>query len=207
MVPHNSECATVEKEIIAGAAGNASCAGRACRAYKWTLALGLALAAGGAHAANHRILSMETSLTPRVEQGNVYYSLEILFDSRPANYWIFYDRANKRLVMEIYDAGVSSGGLKLPRRSPFGPPRIQTFSKHRKSLSGEHTDIYIPMNPGWRCEAQNQGDATVVIQASKELTRSFSTVKRFPGYIVYPLIAVLAGAATFGVILLLPQKG
>jgi hypothetical protein len=146
-------------------------------------------------AASYRLLSVEPSRTPKVQDNNVVYTLDIVFDSLPPNYSFFYSRNSPVLIIECYDAAIKADSLFISRRGPFKWLEVTNFNS-LKSISGQQSRIAVALDSRWRADVAGISRNVMRISISKKTEKTFLKKKELR-FLPYAAILLITGIITF----------
>jgi hypothetical protein len=99
---------------------------------------------------NVKLLSTPEINAPVVKNGVAVYSIDFVFNHCPQEYFLYYDRFQRMLVIDFYRAAVSwadSGKAKL-----FSGEIIVRNVETAMSLSGQKGQISFTLQKGWNFE-------------------------------------------------------
>jgi hypothetical protein len=168
---------------------------RGCGHQPVLLCLFVLVSTAFVQAAHYRLLSAEPSRTPKVQDNNVVYTLDIVFDSMPPNYSFFYRRNVPVLIIECYDAAIKTDSLPAPRRGPFKGIEVTNFNS-RKSISGQQSRIAVTLDSRWRADVAGISRNVMRISISKKMEKTFLKKKEIH-FLPYAAILLITGIITF----------
>jgi hypothetical protein len=141
-------------------------------------------------AIEYSLKSVTMVKAPSVKERRVMYSLDLIFNSCPENYWIYYDYDRRRLVVDIYGGFCKvDPGLRMFRENLF--KGIDVINQETlMSMSKKQAKVYIGADPAWHFEAGTINSNTIRITAWK----FFETPKTRTSKRIGPLAYILTGA-------------
>lgn len=147
------------------------------------------------------ILTLNPTATPRVENGVMIYTLDIVFDTRPDVFWAFFDRAQRRLRIELFDTELETANIALPPRLPYGDLTADN-TRSKKSLTGSHAVLSLMIDDDWHYECLPVDNSTIQIRLWKALKQEAARKRKAPVALLYSLLGVGAAALSFTIVLL-----
>jgi hypothetical protein len=153
------------------------------------------------------LLAVKQTGAPVIKNRDVIFKTHLLFRQVPENFWIFYDKQNSRLVMDIYGGHIGmANNIDCSGNDLFKKVEMANMETSM-SLSGKQARIFFPVEPGWHFEATSTNKNKIQITAWKTLTVPKPEVKAKKNrrIFLYMIVAVAASTATFLLIYLLSQ--
>jgi hypothetical protein len=143
-----------------------------------------------------------TSNKPDISGNTISYSLDLVFRKRPENYWMFYNKLDNTLVVDLYGGHVRPIRIALPSTTPFRKVEIENLTT-RMTLSGKQAHVKITLGPDWNYEAESADSTTVHINIWKaaKIQDTQITQKRSQYFYAYIAAAVAAAWAVLGIVL------
>ncbi|NLL14117.1 MAG: hypothetical protein GX267_11995 [Fibrobacter sp.] len=137
---------------------------------------------------------------PQIMKNRIIYSIDIVFKSFvPQEYWLYYDRPNKKLIIDFYDVFISAPPLTIRGTDLISDPEVWNIESSM-ALSGKRAQVRFSIKDGLHYEAFSSTDSTICLQLWRYLETSFNKRKVRPEIII-PVISTLVAAAVAAIIL------
>jgi hypothetical protein len=163
-------------------------------------ALPLFGAAAPASAEMFRLDSIRIDKVPHVQKTSISYVMDLTFQTRPGEYWCYYDTIHQAIVIDFYGATVAPGPVPIDRSRVFRGLSVKNL-KSEFSLSGERSQIIIDADPGWHIEAAPAGEKTLRLTVWRQTRHDRPNGKRLIWiYVLSFAIPLVVAAATFLII-------
>ena len=158
-------------------------------------------AAGGPAVDTLSVESVSPGRAPQVEEKRLLYTLDLTFSTLPGRYWVYFDRIDTALVVELYDTHLRES---LPRRQlgsePFVDLQVVNTSS-MKSITGRQARLLIPLDDVWHYKAEKVGQRTLRVILWKPLEASPPPAKNpMEPYVAYGAVAVATSLFTIAII-------
>ena len=97
-------------------------------------------------------------------------TLDIVFDTVPAHYWIYYDTKKTKLALDMYGDSVhiKKDAIQLSDKTLFTGAQIFNL-RTKLSLSQNRSIIFTDVENGWHFSAATISDTLLRITAEKDL--------------------------------------
>jgi hypothetical protein len=114
------------------------------------------------------LMSVDEGKMPRVEKQTIIYTIDFMFLHAPENYWIYYDPALKKCVIDFYDARIEGPGSEFKENSLFSTMEIKNVPSSM-ALSNNRAQIVFPLDSGWHVESKIQNGKAIELIFWKKL--------------------------------------
>lgn len=122
---------------------------------------------------------------PVIKNKRVTYTMDLVFDNTPKNYWIFYDKKAETLVIDIYGSHIQKAKtLKIPPSRGFFRGVETSNHNTAMSLSGLQSKIKIGADDGWHFEASTLDTSVIRISAWKNIEKKSDEPKKNIGVVL-----------------------
>ncbi len=137
---------------------------------------------------------------PQIIKNRIIYSIDIVFKSFvPQEHWLYYDRSNKKLIIDFYDVSISSPSLTILGTDLISDPEVWNIESSM-ALTGKRAQVRFSIKDGLHYEAFRSSDSTICLQLWRYLDTSINKRKIRPVLII-PVISTLIAAAIATIIL------
>ncbi len=137
---------------------------------------------------------------PKIIKNRIIYSINIVFKSFvPQEYWLYYDRSGKKLIIDFYDVSISAPSLTIRGTDLISDPEIWNFESSM-ALTGKRAQVRFTIKDGLHYEAFRSSDSTICLQLWRYLENSINKRKIRPVLII-PVISTIIAAAIATIIL------
>lgn len=137
---------------------------------------------------------------PQIVKNRIIYSINIVFKSFvPPEYWLYYDRTNKKLIIDFYDVSISAPSLTIRGTDLISNPEVWNIESSM-GLTGKRAQIRFSIKDGLHYEAFRSSDSTICLQLWRYLETSLNKRKIRPVLII-PTISTLIAAVIAATIL------
>jgi len=150
---------------------------------------------------NVSIHSIQSSSTPYIDQKAIHYHLDIICDTLPSFFWVYYDRDDSLMRIICLDVVFTYHSDSFHLRVPFQHMDIRELPTET-TLSRRKSVIDIGLDPGWHYSYAPLNDTTLRLNISKEMAPQ--NAHSFPSrwrVIIYIILAATVGTITFGAVL------
>lgn len=137
---------------------------------------------------------------PQIIKNRIIYSIDIVFKSFvPQEHWLYYDRSNKKLIIDFYDVSISAPSLIIRGTDLISDPEVWNIESSM-ALTGRRAQVRFSIKDGLHYEAFRSSDSTICLQLWSYLETSINKRKIRPVLII-PVISTLIAAAIAAIIL------
>ncbi len=134
-----------------------------------------------------------------IKNKRIMYGLDLIFDTVPTDFWVYYSDTKKKLVVDFYGIYVTGEPkVELTGRGVFQDVMIDNYTTNL-ALTKKRSTILIGVvpDPGWHFKAVAINRRTIRITAWKDIT-GLTKIERNKNIVGrYLLITVLVSLLTF----------
>ena len=139
---------------------------------------------------------------PIIQKNRITYTLEFAFKKCPQEYWVFYDKTSKKMVIDFYGFRIAAPQLAIKGTSFARDPEIKNIETSL-SLTGNRAQILFSLEEGWHHESSVVSGKILQLHLWRNLKPAEIVNKRKYNPVVPIVITALcAGLATFTIIVL-----
>jgi hypothetical protein len=134
--------------------------------------------------------------TPQVRGNRIHFAIDLVFQQRPEDYWVYYDQVKQEIVVEFYGVTIKKEEtIRLAENEVVEDIEIVN-TPTTMSLTKEMARIALAVDPGWHIYASSAKEDIIRIILWRELKTGEAKKKRKALPIA---IGILSGFA-FGII-------
>lgn len=167
------------------------------RAFPARLSTALALVAVFfcvARATRCVLTDISISRVPKIADGRMAYSMDLVFDRAPVDCWVHYDAPSSVIIVDMYGDTLDNAVGSLPRNLVFKSISMRNMST-TMSLSGVRAQIGVSVDSGWSASLAAAGQDTLRLTVSRVLVVKPSNARATRRRVLYVLTTTLAGLA------------
>lgn len=137
---------------------------------------------------------------PEIIKKRIVYNITIVFKSAvPQEYWLYYERSTKKLIIDFYDVVIKAPTLTIRGTDLIGDPEVWNIESSM-ALTGKRAQIRFSVKDGLHYEAFSLSDSTICLQLWRYLESSINK-RVFQPVLIIPLIATLMSAVIAATVL------
>ncbi len=154
----------------------------------------------GIEVKEHTLYSVTVPGAPIIiKNKRIMYGLDLIFDTIPGDYWVYYSENTKKLVVDFYGIHITGDTrVDLSGRGVFRDVLIDNYDTNL-SLTSKRSTILIDVvpDPGWHFKAVSINNRVIRITAWKDITGLTKIERKKKVVGRYIIIAALVSLITF----------
>lgn len=154
----------------------------------------------GIEVKEHTLYSVTVPGAPIIiKNKRIMYGLDLIFDTIPGDYWVYYSENTKKLVVDFYGIHIAGDTkVDLSGRGVFRDVLIDNYDTNL-SLTSKRSTILIDVvpDPGWHFKAVSINNRVIRITAWKDITGLTKIERKKKVVGRYIIIAALISLITF----------
>jgi len=134
-----------------------------------------------------------------VKNKKIMYGLDLIFDTVPGDYWVYYSENTKKLVVDFYGIYITGDTkVDLSGRGVFRDVTIDNYNTNL-ALTNKRSTILIDVvpDPGWHFKAISVNNRVIRITAWKDITGLTKIERKKKAVGRYVIITALVSLITF----------
>lgn len=130
--------------------------------------------------------------SPKIIKDRIIYDVMLNFKTFvPKEHWVFFNKAEQKLVIDFYDAKITSDSLFITGTDLISEPEILNIESSM-ALSGKRAQVLFTIKDGLHYETTHLSDSTLNLQLWRYLEHSI--YKNRSVFIIPSIVTLIAAA-------------